>query len=82
MVRLSIVGPEQYNPCEAGYEFNPFSNSCLRFVRTPKPWHDANQVCRNAGEQLAVLNDLNSIYWFRNLRRVNKGMFPNNMQKE
>ncbi|XP_067942626.1 C-type lectin lectoxin-Phi1-like isoform X1 [Watersipora subatra] len=54
--------------CPPGYAYNPFACSCLRIVRQSKTWYEAKAFCEAAGEYLAVLDCVESINWYKNLR--------------
>ena len=60
--------------CPAGYAYNPFACSCLRIIRERKTWDEAKAYCEAAGEYLAVLDSVESINWYKNLRMTNPGM--------
>ncbi|XP_067941321.1 C-type lectin domain family 17, member A-like [Watersipora subatra] len=54
--------------CPTGYAYNPFACSCLRIIRERKTWDEAKAYCEGAGEYLAVLDSVESINWYKNLR--------------
>lgn len=63
-----------FNICPLGYELNPFTCTCYGLVSHLKNWHEAKAYCeRTPNYKLAVLDSVETILWFKNLRMTKKG---------
>ena len=55
------------------YRYNPFSNTCLRYVATFTTYTSAKASCESVGEYVATFETLNSHFWLNNIRRTDSG---------
>ena len=56
------------------YTYNPYSNTCVRLIKSQKQWEDAQNYCAIRGEYLVTLETLESAFWFRFWVKVNPGI--------
>ena len=56
------------------YRYNPFSNTCLRYVAEYKDYTSAKASCESDGEYLATFENMDSNFWLQNLRKTDQGM--------
>ena len=56
------------------YAYNPYSNTCVRLIRSKEVWEDAQNYCVTRGESLVTLETLESAFWFRSLVKVDPGI--------
>jgi len=59
--------------CRPGYLYNPFSTTCVRIVNRKQTWNQAKQWCEAAGESMLVLEKVEEIFWFNNMRETHAG---------
>ena len=56
------------------YRYNPFSNTCLRYVAESKDYTSAKAACESDGEYLATFENIDSNFWLQNIRKTDQGM--------
>ena len=56
------------------YRYNPFSNTCLRYVAESKDYTFAKAACEFDGEKLATFETMDSNFWLNNLRKTDQGI--------
>ena len=50
--------------CPFKYKLNPYSQTCVRFVKLERDWEGAKTYCESDGEHLITFTTLDEIYWF------------------
>ena len=59
--------------CPFKYKRNPYSQTCVQFIKLERQWEDAKTYCKSHGEHMITFTDLNAIYWFLNERKTDPG---------
>ena len=52
--------------CPFKYKLNPYSQTCVRFIKLERDWESAKTYCESHGEHLITFTTLDEIYWFIN----------------
>ena len=59
--------------CPFKYKLNPYSQTCVRFVKLERDWEGAKTYCESDGEHLITFTTLDEIYWFIEERKADLG---------
>ena len=65
--------------CPFKYKLNPYSQTCVRFIKLEKDWEGAKTYCESDGEHLITFTTLDEIYWFINECKENPGENETNL---
>ena len=55
------------------YKRNPYSQTCVRFIKLEKDWEGAKTYCESYDEHLMTFTTLDEIHWFINERKEDPG---------
>ena len=62
--------------CPSDYRRNPYSNTCIRLVKSAKNWYEAKSYCERYGEYFATFATILDATWLRIQQQ--EGWLPTN----